>query len=336
MRSSIFDNLFVLEMANNHWGDVERGLKIIADYGKVVRYNNVRAAMKFQFRDVEQFIHKDFRHRTDIRYIKKTLDTQLSWADYQKLVTAVRNTSMISMATPFDEVSVDKCVELGIQIIKIASSDIKDWFLIEKIATTKKPVIISTGMANLADVQEAVDAVRGAGNHDIILLHCVALYPTPVEQVNLRSMQTLRSAFGLPTGYSDHTLGFSAVIAAVAMGACVIEKHFTLNRGLEGPDHKFALEPLELKEMVRAIRDTEAMLGHPEKRPSPGEEAKLPLSHRSIIAAVDIAQGTVIERDMLVTKRPGLGIPPKFIDVVVGRRAVAAITKDTPLQWEMI
>ena len=177
MRASVFDNLFVLEMANNHWGNVSRGLKIIADYAKVVRYNNVRAAMKFQFRDVDTFIHKDFRNRTDIRYIKKTLDTQLSWADYQQMVTAVRNSSMISMATPFDETSVEKCVELGIQIIKIASSDIKDWFLIEKIAATKKPVIISTGGSSLRDLDDIV-SFFGKRNIPLAINHCVSIYPS--------------------------------------------------------------------------------------------------------------------------------------------------------------
>src|SRR5262245_10693752 len=156
MNIDIFEDLFVLELANNHWGQVERGLKIITDFARIVRFNNVRAAIKLQFRDVDRFIHKDFRERTDIRYIKKTLDTQLSKQDYGKLVDAVRKSGCIPSATPFDEKSVDLCVELGIQIIKLASSDLNDWFLIEKIAKTRKPVIASTGGSSLKDTDDLV------------------------------------------------------------------------------------------------------------------------------------------------------------------------------------
>jgi N-acetylneuraminate synthase len=227
MRASIFDNLFVLEMANNHWGDVSRGMKIIADYAKVVRYNNVRAAMKFQFRDVDSFIHKDFRERTDIRYIKKTLDTQLSWADYQKMVTAVRNSSMISMATPFDETSVEKCVELGIQIIKIASSDIKDWFLIEKIAATKKPVIISTGGSSLRDLDDVV-SFFGKRNIPLAINHCVSIYPSEDYELELNQIDFLKSR------YPDNVIGYStheyrdwhdSTLIAYAKGARTFERH---------------------------------------------------------------------------------------------------------------
>jgi N-acetylneuraminate synthase len=227
MRASIFDNLFVLEMANNHWGRVERGLKIIADYGKVVRYNNVRAAMKFQFRDVGRFIHKDFRHRTDIRYIKKTLDTELSWDDYQKMTQAVRNASMISMATPFDEVSVEKCVELGIQIIKIASSDIKDWFLIEKIATTGKPVIISTGGSSLRDLDDIV-SFFGKRNIPLAINHCVSIYPSEDSELEINQIDFLRAR------YPENVIGFSSheyhdwhnsMLVAYAKGARTFERH---------------------------------------------------------------------------------------------------------------
>src|SRR5262249_1352953 len=156
MNRDIFEDLFVLELANNHWGKVERGLKIINDFSRIVRFNNVRAAIKLQFRDVEHFIHGDFRHRTDIRYIKKTLDTQLSKGDYATLLNANRKSCCIPCATPFDEKSVDLCVELGIQILKLASSDLNDWFLIEKIARTRKPVIASTGGSSLKDTDDLV------------------------------------------------------------------------------------------------------------------------------------------------------------------------------------
>jgi N-acetylneuraminate synthase len=227
MRASIFDNLFVLEMANNHWGKLERGLKIISSYGKVVRYNNMRAALKFQFRDVDRFIHKDFRNRTDIRYIKKTLDTQLSWADYQTMVTAVRNANMISMATPFDEVSVEKCVELGIQIIKIASSDIKDWFLIEKIATTKKPVIISTGGSSLRDLDDVVSFFANR-NIPLAINHCVSIYPAEDYELELNQIDFLKDRYPENViGYSTHEYRDwrDSTLIAYAKGARTFERH---------------------------------------------------------------------------------------------------------------
>ena len=177
MNRDIFEDLFVLELANNHWGKVERGLKIINDFARIVRFNNIRAAIKLQFRDVDHFIHQDFRDRTDIRYIKKTLDTRLSKDDYATLVNAVRKSGCIPSATPFDETSVDLCVELGIPIIKLASSDLNDWFLIEKIAKTRKPVIASTGGSSLKDIDDLVTFFDNR-NIPLAINHCVSLYPS--------------------------------------------------------------------------------------------------------------------------------------------------------------
>src|ERR1700749_1730129 len=173
--NDIFDELFVLEMANNHLGDVQRGLKIIANYAQVVRFNNVRAAIKIQLRDVDTFIHRDFRDRDDIRYIKKTIDTRLKAEAFAPMVQAIRDASCIPMATPFDESSVDFCCKLGIPILKIASSDCNDWILIEKIAKTKKPVIFSTGGSSLKDID---DLVTFFDNRHVPLAinHCVSLY----------------------------------------------------------------------------------------------------------------------------------------------------------------
>src|SRR6185312_2695545 len=173
----IFEELFVLEMANNHWGSVERGLKIVNQFSQMVRFNNVRAAIKLQFRNVDSFIHKDFLRRTDIRYIKKTLDTRMSNDDFPTLVKAIRQASCIPMATPFDEKSVDLCCELGIPIIKLASSDLNDWILIEKIAATKKPVIVSTGGSSLKDLDDLVLFFQNR-HIPLAINHCVSLYPT--------------------------------------------------------------------------------------------------------------------------------------------------------------
>jgi len=200
--ADIFNELFVLEIANNHLGSVERGLKIITAFGQVVRFNNVRAAMKLQIRDVDNFIHKDFRHRSDIRYIKKTVDTQLTLDEYTTLVKAIRQANCLPMATPFDERSVEVCCELGIQILKIASSDLNDWMLIEKIATAKKPVIVSTGGSSLKDID---DLVRFFENRHIPLAinHCVSLYPSEDNELEMNQIDFLRNR------YPEHVIGFS-------------------------------------------------------------------------------------------------------------------------------
>src|SRR5947209_7974159 len=191
MNIDIFEDLFILELANNHWGKLERGLKIVADFSRIVRFNNVRAAIKLQFRDVDHFIHKDFRQRTDIRYIKKTLDTQLKKSDYARLVDAVRKSGCIPSATPFDEKYVDLCVELGVQIIKLASSDLNDWFLIEKIAQTRKPVIASTGGSSVKDTDDLV-TFFGNRNIPLGLYHCVSIYPTEDHELELNQIDYLK------------------------------------------------------------------------------------------------------------------------------------------------
>lgn len=198
----IFDELFVLELANNHWGSLERGLKIITDFSRIVRFNNVRASIKLQFRDVDNFIHRDFRDRADIRYIKKTLDTKMTEDDYATLVKAVRQSGCIPMATPFDEKSVNLCAELGIPIIKIASSDLNDWFLIEKIADTRKPVIVSTGGSSLKDIDDLVIFFENR-NVPLAINHCVSLYPSEDSELEMNQIDYLKNR------YPNHVIGFS-------------------------------------------------------------------------------------------------------------------------------
>ena len=225
--NQIFEDLFVLELANNHWGRVERGLSIITDFSRIVRFNNVRAAIKLQLRDVDAFIHQDFRAREDIRYIKKTLDTRLSKEAYAELTTAIRKSGCIPMATPFDESSVDLCAELGIEILKLASSDLNDWILIEKIATTKKPVIVSTGGSSLKDID---DLVKFFANRNIPLAinHCVSLYPSEDNELELNQIDFLRDRYPRNViGYSTHEYHdwTSSVMLAYAKGARTFERH---------------------------------------------------------------------------------------------------------------
>jgi len=212
-----------------------------------------------------------------------------------------------------------------------------DLELIKYAAEKGKPMIISTGMANLGEIEDAINAIKSVGNGDILLLHCNSLYPTPVEIVNLKAIETMKAAFNVPVGFSDHTLGIHIPIAAVAMGACVIEKHFTLDRTLPGPDHSFAIEPDKLKEMVRCIREVEKAKGSGIKEKSELESEEMYVkARRSIHAKVDIPKGTKIMRDMLIIKRPGYGIKPKFIDIVIGREAKKDIKDDEWITWDAV
>lgn len=258
--------------------------------------------------------------------------------DWQpKLAQYAEEKGIMFLSTPFDYVAVDELDELNIPVFKFASFEIVDLELLKYAAAKQKPMIISTGMASLGDIEDAIAAIHSTGNDNIILLHCNSLYPTPPDVVNLKAIETMRQAFKLPVGFSDHTNGIHVSLAAVAMGACVIEKHFTLDRSLPGPDHPYAIEPDELKELVSCIRDIDAAKGNGIKqRCSLEDEEVYEKARRSIIAKYDIPAGVVITRDMLVVKRPGYGIAPKFMDIVVGKPARVDIEGDEWITWEMI
>jgi sialic acid synthase SpsE len=340
MRASVFDNLFVLEMANNHWGDVARGLKIIADYAKVVRYNNVRAAMKFQFRDVDSFIHKDFRHRTDIRYIKKTLDTQLSWADYQQMVTAVRNSSMVSMATPFDETSVEKCVELGIQIIKMASSDIKDWFLIEKIAATKKPVIISTGGSSLRDLDDVV-SFFAKRNIPLAINHCVSIYPSEDYELELNQIDFLKNR------YPDNVIGYStheyrdwhdSTLIAYAKGARTFERHIDIDFG-GIPVSPYCSLPEQVDAWFKGFAKAEEMCGAAgnSKRVPPEKEIRyLDGLVRGVYAKTDLPAGHILTDDSVYLAVPLQKGQISCREMMRGEVLLHAVAKDDAIAFKNI
>ena len=298
MKHSIFEDLFVLELANNHWGKLDRGVKIVQDFGRVVRFNGMKAAMKLQFRDVDRFIHKDYRHRSDIRYIKKTLDTHLSWEDYAVLVKAVRENNMITMATPFDETSVDKCVEFNLQIIKIASSDIKDWALIEKIATTGKPVIASTGGSTLKDMDDLITFFNRR-RIPFALNHCVSMYPSEDHEVELNQIDFLRDRYPENViGYSthEHKDWRNSVMMAYAKGARTFERHVDIE--MDGvPVSSYCSKPENVDEWFKAFKKAQEMCGPPgsAKRLAPEKEVRyLDALVRGVYARHDLAAGHVI------------------------------------------
>jgi N,N'-diacetyllegionaminate synthase len=241
-------------------------------------------------------------------------------------------------SSPFDHEAVEELDELDVPVLKIASFEIVDLPLIARAAQTGRPLLISTGMAVLGEIEDALAAAAEGGARAIGLMQCTSVYPAPAMRANLRAMETMHRAFGVPTGLSDHTTGVAVPIAAAALGACFVEKHLTLDRTMHGPDHPFALEPAELRAMVDGIRDAEAALGNGRKDgPSPEESAEMyRLARRSVVITRDLSAGTVLERDMVTIKRPGYGIPPKHLELVLGRSLKVDVERDDILTWEMV
>ncbi len=227
-------------------------------------------------------------------------------------------------------------IRLVFQHLKSHPLNLLIWDFLKYIAQKNKPIILSVGLATLGEIEDALNAIRSQGNDDIILLHCASLYPSPAEIVNLNAIQTLSKAFQIPIGFSDHTLGIHIAVAAVAKGASVIEKHFTLDRTMKGPDHSFAIEPDELKQLVKNIRDVEIAMGTGVKGRSKAEQEMYEKGRRSIIAARDIKKGTKIKREWLIVKRPGYGIKPKYLEIVIGRTTKRDIKTDEWIAWEDI
>jgi N-acetylneuraminate synthase/N,N'-diacetyllegionaminate synthase len=243
---------------------------------------------------------------------------------------------VLFFAAPFDMAAVDELDAVS-ELFKIASFEIVDLPLIRRAASKGKPMIIAAGLAGMGEIEDAYNACLEQGNDKIIFLQCASCYPSPASIMNLRAMETMRRAFGTPVGLSDHTLGIHISVAAVAMGASVIEKHFTMDRTMKGPDHSFAIEPNELREMVRQIREVESAMGDGFKRGPSREEFDIyNMARRSLHAAVDIPSGTRIEREMLISKRPGHGIRPKYLEWVVGRRAGRDIPEDSWITMDML
>jgi N,N'-diacetyllegionaminate synthase len=242
-----------------------------------------------------------------------------------------RELRITAFSTPFDESSLEMLLALGVPALKIGSGDLTDLPLLRLAAASALPLIVSTGMATEAEVDAAVDAIRTAGDPPLALLHCLSAYPAPVEETNLRAIPVLRDRFGLEVGFSDHTTGQTAAIAAVALGATIIEKHLTLDRAMPGPDHAASMEPEELTRLIRALREAHAALGDGIKRPQPSELETRQVARRSLVAARDLVAGTVLAPADLGAKRPGDGLSPFLLDNLVGRRLIRDLSADTPL-----
>jgi len=263
---------------------------------------------------------------------------KLSERDFKSLLGHARQVGIAAFSTPFDDGAVDFLASLDVPAFKIASADLTCHGLIERAARVGKPMILSTGTSTLGEVEEALEVCRRAGNQEVVLLHCTLKYPCPPEGINLRMMEHLMRAFPeVPVGLSDHSLGISVPQAAVALGACTIEKHYTVDKTLPGsPDHHLSVDAADMKAMVEGIRTVEKALGKAVKGLEPLEADAWRYARRSVTSALDIPRGAAISREMLTYKRPGTGISPRFLDLVVGRIARHDIPKDTTMTWDMV
>ncbi|ESL01649.1 N-acetylneuraminate synthase [Catonella morbi ATCC 51271] len=323
--------LIIAEAGVNHNGSLDLALKMV-DEAKRAGADIV----KFQTAIPENVISK---YADKAEYQKKTTGNEesqlemckrihLKLSDYDIIKKYCEEAGIEFLSTPFDLESIDYLEKLGMKLWKIPSGEITNLPYLIKIAKTGRPVIMSTGMAELKEVEEAVNVLKENGAGEITLLHCTTEYPAPFESVNLRAMNTLREKFGTEVGYSDHTVGFEAAVAAVVLDASVIEKHFTLNHNMEGPDHKASLEPEEFEVMVNNIRLIEKALGDGVKQPAEAEKKNIAIARKSIVAARDIKKGEIFTEDNITVKRPGSGISPMKWFEVLGTEAVRDFGED--------
>jgi N-acetylneuraminate synthase len=258
---------------------------------------------------------------------------QLDATAHRLLIDHCRDIEIQFLSSPFDARSADLLASFDVPLYKIPSGEITNLPFLLHLARKKRPIILSTGMSTLGEVEEAVHVLQSEGVTKLTLLHCVTEYPAPYTEVNLRAMQTMKLAFGLPVGFSDHTQGIEIAIAAVALGAVVIEKHFTLDRSLPGPDHAASLEPIEFQQMVAAIRHVEVAIGSGIKTPAPCEFPNLLVARKSVVAMRTLPAGHRIEIEDLGIKRPGSGLAPKLLDALVGRTLRARVEIDESISW---
>jgi N,N'-diacetyllegionaminate synthase len=324
MKKTIGKRCFIIAEAGvNHNGSTELAKKLID-----VASESGADAVKFQTFKAENLVSKKAQKaeyqtqnmgttESQFEIIKKL---EIDEATHIELMAYAKKKNIMFLSTPFDHDSIDMLHNLGLEIFKIPSGEITNLPYLRHIASKNKKIILSTGMSNLSDIENALSIVLDSKltRNDITILHANTMYPTPIEDVNLNAMLSIKSAFGCEVGYSDHTLGIEVDIAAVAMGASVIEKHFTLDNSMEGPDHKASLEPSELKEMVRSIRSIEKALGSFIKEASPSETPNIEVARKSIMTSRAIKKGELFSEDNLTIKRPGNGKSPMLWDAVIG------------------
>jgi N,N'-diacetyllegionaminate synthase len=330
--------LIIAEAGVNHNGRLE-----LADQLIRVAADAKADAIKFQTFRAESVASADAPKAEYQKRATDSSETQLEMlrrlelpaTAYRSLKESAERAGLLFLSTPFDEESVELLNDLRIDAFKIPSGELTNHAFLRHVARKARPMIVSTGMATIGEVEAAVRVILETGNPDIILLHCVSNYPADPNSINLRAMATMAQAFGLPVGFSDHTLGIEIPLAAVALGACVLEKHFTLDRNLPGPDHQASLDPGTLAALVLAVRNVEAALGHGRKEPSLTESNIAAVARRSLVAWRDIPAGALLTNDFLTTRRPGTGLPPFIAPYLIGLRARHTIPAGTVISLEM-
>ncbi|MFB3850645.1 MAG: N-acetylneuraminate synthase [Acidobacteriota bacterium] len=326
----------IAEAGVNHNGNLGLALKLVE-----AAKDSGADAVKFQTFKAENLVLKGAPQANYQKKNSKFKDQyemlkslELNFNDFIKIKEKCDKRNITFLSTPFDEESASFLNQINVPAFKIGSGDFNNLPLLIRIINFKKPLIMSSGMSDLKEVRKVIKKLRQIGLKRIALLHCVSSYPAPYSDVNLNVIKKFKSLFDFPIGFSDHTLGVHIPIAAVSLGANIIEKHFTLDRKMEGPDHKASLQPEELKEMVKMIRDIETALGEDAKKITPSEENTLKVARKSLVAIVDIKKGEKVKREMVVPKRPSGGIEPMMIDKLIDRVAKIDISKDTILKWE--
>lgn len=330
----------IAEAGVNHNGSLERAIELIEKAAKAGA-----DIVKFQTYKADKLVTKTALKFWNCKYDNtKTQHEAYSKLDkfpmeyYPKLIEACKKNKIEFLSTPFDKQSADMLVKMGMKSIKVSSSDLTNFPFLKHLAKKQLPIYLSTGAATMGEIEEAVRTIEKEGNSQIIILHCTLCYPTEAKDANLNLIKTLKAVFPrYKIGLSDHTIGTTIPIAAVALGAEVIEKHYTVDKTLkESADHWFSVDPKELKEMVQAVKDTNEALGSSEKKVFDCEKDTYLYDKRSIVSNRYIPKGTVITGAMLTCKRPGTGIQPKFYDIIKGRKAIKDIPEDSIVSWDMV
>ena len=326
------------EAGVNHNGSVELARKLVE-----VAAESGTDAVKFQSFKSDKLVtatapkaaYQAEQSNQDESQFEMLRKLELSVDAQRELQELCRQRQILFLSTPFEEESADFLDQLGIGAFKIPSGEVTNLPFLAHVGRKKKPIILSTGMSTLAEVAAAVHTIRETGNAQIVLLQCTSNYPADPADANLRAMNVMAQEFNVPVGYSDHTTGHEVALAAVALGACAIEKHFTLDHTLPGPDHKISLEPKELREFVRAVRTVESALGTGEKKPAGSEADIAAVARKSLVSACDIPANSIITLEMIAARRPGTGLSPALHDQLVGRKTRVSIPADTVLTLDM-
>ncbi|MVX62348.1 N-acetylneuraminate synthase [Clostridium chromiireducens] len=329
----------IAEAGVNHNGDInlaKRLVDVAVECGaNAIKFQTFKAEESTgSFAEKAQYQKEnDPKEESQLEMIRKL---ELPFEQFKEIQRYCNEKEIIFISTPDGIESLNYLVSLDVPLIKIGSTEVTNYRFLRQIGITGKPIILSTGMSTLGEVEKALQTLESTGNKDIKIMHCISDYPTNVEDLNLRAMITMKNAFQIPVGLSDHTVGFEAAIAAVALGAEFIEKHITLDRNMEGPDHRASMPPLEFKEYIEHIRNTELLLGDGIKKPTKREEQIIKAARRSIVAAYDLEKNSIITEEMIEFKRPGYGIKPEMIDILIGRKLKRDLKKDEVIEWEDI